>query len=132
MMRQGENMTEYCGKTYIGDLCYVLSNNEWREVCNLIRTEGEGYMQLSNGRELFIFSTKYGDGSYFDQNGFEYYVDSGTLGCTHLLPDQDTKMLTEISYICEHQNLWGRQEDSKIYLMDRIIDTDEDFDEDEW
>lgn len=78
------------GKYYVGDLCYVMSDKDWAEVCSLTFPYGEGpnrhkqvegMFVLSSGATICIYGTAYGDGVYADQHGREYYVDSGTLGC---------------------------------------------------
>lgn len=83
------------GTYYIGDLCYVLhdDNATWAEVCSHIETGG-GEHRLSNGTEFAIYSPRYGDGVYDDNEGHAYSVDSGTLGCVRVddLPaDADTE-----------------------------------------
>ena len=71
------------GTYYVGDLCYVM-HNEWDEFCDLT-TDGmrclDGVFQLSDGRKFATFSTKYGDGEYYDQLGNSYSVDAGLIGC---------------------------------------------------
>jgi len=78
------------GKYYVGDLCYVL-HDEWEELCNLI-VNGynclEGEFTLKDGRNFAIYNTIYGDGSYSDDRGNSYMVDSGSIGCI-LLSDID-------------------------------------------
>lgn len=81
------------GNYYIGDLCYVL-HDEWNECCELFfagRNDhgcNEGTFTLKDGRQFTNFSTAYGDGTYEDQQGREYDVDSGSIGCI-LLNDVD-------------------------------------------
>ena len=72
------------GTYYIGDLCYVLGDDDatWAEVCSHIETGGE--RRLSNGTEFAIYSTRYGDGVYDDNSAHSYTVDSGTLGCVRV------------------------------------------------
>jgi hypothetical protein len=74
-----KNPTQY----YVGDLCYVM-HDVWDEVCKLTypddKTEINGRVQLKDGREIFIYSTTYGDGEYPDNEGRRYLVDSGTIG----------------------------------------------------
>jgi hypothetical protein len=41
----------------------------------------EGEFQLADGRRFATFSTMYGDGEYYDQNGNAYPVDAGLIGC---------------------------------------------------
>lgn len=77
------------GKYYIGDLCYVIKGDKWDEVCSLTypytglnrgkQVEGEFF--LEDGRQFCIFSTMYGDGVYYSNEGDEIGVDSGTIGC---------------------------------------------------
>jgi hypothetical protein len=70
------------GTFWIGDLCYVMSD-EWDEVCDLTIQNNKcvgGVYQLANGRKFGMWYTAYGDGVYFDNNGNEYPVDSGSIG----------------------------------------------------
>jgi hypothetical protein len=80
-------MTMPAGKYYVGDLCYVMDDDEWKEVCSRIRGRGvwgeclDGEFVLHDGRKLAIYSTKWGDGTYYDELGHSYSVDSGGIGC---------------------------------------------------
>jgi hypothetical protein len=72
------------GKYYIGDLCYVMTNEEWREFCE-ITLDGQkvkdGEFQFKDGRRFATYSTAFGDGVYHDQYGHSYSVDAGLIGC---------------------------------------------------
>lgn len=72
------------GTYYIGDLCYVLSDEDWEQLHSLMFPGGHecitGKHTLSDGRQLLIMSTLEGDGVYFDTAGRNYSVDSGTIG----------------------------------------------------
>jgi hypothetical protein len=75
------------GKYYIGDLCYVMDDAEWLEVCDLtIRGSRviDGEFQLKDGRKFAMYGTAYGDGTYHDHYGFSYSVDSGSIGCIRM------------------------------------------------
>lgn len=63
------------GEYYIGDLSYVITDR-WKEVCGQIL----GSFELKDGTKLFMDWTSYGDGTYYDNSGNSYSVDSGTLG----------------------------------------------------
>jgi len=66
------------GKYYVGDPCYIFKES-WDKV--LDETD---FFQPSNkitifGMECAGGNTAHGDGSYYDEQGREYYVDSGSL-----------------------------------------------------
>jgi hypothetical protein len=77
-------MSMPAGKYYIGDLCYVMNDAEWKEFCS-ITIKGQkvidGEFQLSDGRRFATYSTAFGDGVYHDQYGHSYSVDAGLIGC---------------------------------------------------
>jgi len=64
------------GRYLIGDLCYH-DDEIWEEMIDHI--DGKIHT-LRSGRSYIIFRTAYGDGSYPDLNGNQYWVDSGTIG----------------------------------------------------
>ena len=71
------------GKYYIGDLCYAIPDSLWDDVCNLIIVDNQvldGQFEL-HSHKFAIYSTAYGDGTYYDQLRNEYPVDSGSIGC---------------------------------------------------
>lgn len=74
------------GTYYIGDLCYVM-HPEWDEFCSLTISGNnvlDGEFNLKDGRRFATFTTKYGDGTYFDEQGYEYPVDAGLIGCINV------------------------------------------------
>jgi hypothetical protein len=77
-------MTMPAGKYYVGDLCYVMTDEEWEEFCG-ITIDGtkclDGEFQLSDGRKFATYGTAYGDGTYQDEDGDSYSVDAGLIGC---------------------------------------------------
>jgi hypothetical protein len=77
-------MTMPAGKYYIGDLCYVMDQDEWRKLCDIIIKEPrilDGEFELPDGRRFAIYGTAHGDGEYYDQYGHTYSVDAGSIGC---------------------------------------------------
>jgi hypothetical protein len=106
------------GKYIVGDLCSVLSENAWKELCVLHTTNGDGRFVLSNGRVLTIFKLPNGDGVYPDQNGLTYHVDSGTIGTT----------LVEGLEV-EYGNIDNKREDfkTKLEMSGNIIDYKREF-----
>lgn len=80
------NTTMPAGKYYVGDLCYVL-HAEWDAVCEKIidgHNVVDGIFTLDNGVTFASLTTKYGDGTYTDNQGREYMVDAGLIGCVAL------------------------------------------------
>ena len=74
------------GKYYIGDLCYVM-HGEWDEFCKLTISGNrvlDGEFNLKDGRRFATFTTRWGDGTYFDELGNSYDVDAGLIGCIRL------------------------------------------------
>jgi hypothetical protein len=125
------------GKYYIGDLCYVLSNEDWDEVCELTINGNEclsGEFQFKDGRPFAMYNTKYGDGVYRDQFGNEYSVDSGTIGC--ILVDHITKReydnLNELGNIVDMEHEFDTcSSNGLIKISSTTIDTAEEW-EDEY
>ena len=99
---------------YVGDLCYVLTRDEWNTVCNTMDygtdqntyNEDDGYDcegcldpelfdwdNLGAERPFYIFSTAFGDGRYNDRDGNPYSVDSGTIGAIRVDYISDKELL---------------------------------------
>lgn len=68
------------GEYYIGDPCYVFEGKTWDQILEETDSFQSGDIQHFNGFDLWAASTQWGDGTYCDQNGIEYPVDSGLLG----------------------------------------------------
>ena len=75
------------GRYYVGDLCYVMTDEEWKECCELFfagrddHGVNDGEFTLKDGRRFASYSTAYGDGVYWDQHKNCYSVDAGLIGC---------------------------------------------------
>ncbi len=77
-------MTMPAGRYYIGDLCYVMTDDEWDEFCSITIKGNEcldGEFEMRDGRRFATYGTKWGDGEYQDQHGNRYGVDAGLIGC---------------------------------------------------
>lgn len=70
------------GTYYIGDLCYVMCDEEWDEFFEEFLDDGEHV--LSDGRRVASYSTMYGDGVYEPNTGASLGVDAGLIGCIKL------------------------------------------------
>ena len=128
------------GEYYVGDLCYVL-HDEWDEVCSLLfagRDDhgcNQGEFNLKDGRRFAIYTTKYGDGNYFDQNGKSYDVDAGSIGCI-LMQDIDLghpdNFIAGGQQVTFDQDFYTGEQDGKIMIGFISIDTDPVYDEEEY
>ena len=132
------------GEYYVGDLCYVMTNTEWEEVCSLTIKGNEcleGEFTLSDGRRFAMYGTKYGDGTYFDVNKkYEFSVDSGTIGCIAVedITEQKYEHIEQLGAFITFQSdfVTGGGRDDKdwegVIQFGRIgIETDPQWDEDE-
>lgn len=75
----GEKITSPSGKFWIGDPCYVLSDDIYYGIWDDKYNFEDGIIDCGNGLSFLVHRTAYGDGSYQGTNGAEYGVDSGTL-----------------------------------------------------
>ena len=144
-MNQTTPMTNKPVEYFIGDLCYVMET-EWDEIVSQgVYDNSKVAFTLSDGRQYFMLSTMYGDGSYSDTDGRPYSVDSGTIGAIkvadiantdalvatleqglgHLITFDDTLSGTDCDYF-----------EGKINIGGVMIDTDDleegyDYEEDD-
>jgi hypothetical protein len=71
------------GRYYIGDPCYAIEGNHWSKWLTNAGLYTNPDMLTGNIVDSFdahAFSTAYGDGTFYDQEGREYGVDAGLIG----------------------------------------------------
>lgn len=112
------------GVYYIGDLCYVMTD-EWDEFCDNLDHDEE-VCQLKSGKKYMWASTSHGDGTYTDQYGNEYPVDAGLIGAILLRDIDQTNLdnntsLGTVVVISEPFTVY--REDDVIYAGPFAIDT---------
>jgi len=130
-------MTMPAGKYYVGDLCYVMDQDEWHQVC--ARTiQGnkivDGEFELDDGRRFAIYGTAYGDGEYYDQYGHTYSVDAGSIGCVLMSDIRANKYdnLLDLGAILEFTEPFETgSQGGQLQFGHVIIETDPAYDEDE-
>ena len=70
------------GKYFITDLCYVVPDNQWDEVCDAFDVAEDKNEVIINFKGVYILKTAWGDGEYvITRRGFScgsFCVDSGT------------------------------------------------------
>ena len=92
-MNQTEPLMTDTAAYYVGDLCYVC-NTEWDEIVSQgVYDNSKLAFTLSDGRQYFMVSTMYGDGTYNDLDGNPYSVDSGTIGAIKVSDIQNVDAL---------------------------------------
>lgn len=122
-------MTMPCGKYYVGDLYYVMSDR-WDEVCDFMfpnNSTGEvnGEFILKDGTKFANYFTKYGDGEYYDDYGNAYPVESGSIGCIKIEDIKDKSALKRLGkqFIFDTDVTTGSK-DGKIFFGNIYIDTE--------
>lgn len=127
------------GKYYIGDLCYVLSDEEWEQVCRITIVGNkciEGEFNLPDGRRFAMYNTAYGDGLYKDGNDREYSVDSGTIGCILLddiKADKYDESLDRLGSVYDFYANFVTSNDKGVIQFGRVmIDTDPAYEEEDY
>lgn len=127
------------GRYYVGDLCYVM-HDVWDEVCDLMfpnsyNGHGEyGKFKLKDGREFAVYSTAYGDGTYYDGSGRKYWVDAGVIGCILESDIRDDNPTIEGGNVMDFAHDFDTWEyGGRIRFGDVSIDTaGDEYDEDDY
>lgn len=126
------------GTYIVGDPCYHVHDESWSGLLEFADYFGGctclGYFKKADrGAEsgdeygtVVAFSTAYGDGSYHDQSGREYGVDSGTIG---IIPKCDVAEFDPVKFpACGHRIVFSEpfscwEEDGTIHFGDVAIVT---------
>lgn len=123
------------GTYYVGDLCYVLKDS-WNEVCDLVIAGHnclDGEFKLPDGRLFAMYSTAYGDGCYNDEDGFEYCVDAGSIGCVRIEDcDVSLEKIQEehLGHVHTFEHMFHTYAaNGKIHIHNVVIDTDPPYEE---
>lgn len=131
-----ETLTRYksfvvpAGKYYLCDPCYIVSDADtwvkFLESCYAEDSEGFSghYESLLDGTKVLAFATP-GDGSYYDQHGDSFSVDSGLLGlipCSYSPEYGDIERLGKQVEFVEETLCFTR--DGILTFGNHIIDTE--------
>ena len=122
------------GRYYVGDLCYVIDDNDWDYMCEYVIENNDFKVKERNNAHMAAFNTTYGDGRFEDDFGRKYSVDSGTIGCIHFddftvgdINGVDLAKLVERgsgAVITFKEPFEVGMDESTIYFGDIRIDTD--------
>ena len=87
-------MTMPAGRYYVGDLCYVMTDWEWDEFCDItikVHECVDGEFEFADGRRFATYGTAWGDGVYHSNRGTSHSVDAGLIGCIRIQDIQASK-----------------------------------------
>jgi hypothetical protein len=106
----------------------------WGEVCDILLSGPRellepGPHKLKDGREFYIFNTYYGDGTYQDNEGHEYFVDSGTIGC--ILADSVSLPIGGFRVV-DMDDAYSYADGGILYFGKVVINTEFDDGDDDW
>lgn len=125
------------GSYFLGDPCYAVPRDEWE---NLLHSNAVFHLPVGQvrGFQVLGFETKYGDGTYYDQEGIAYLVDAGLIGLTPLAlngtgTDNYGTPLDELGRLVtfDHDVTVSVNEAGVMEFGHIKIDTDPPYDEDE-
>jgi len=138
LSRQHVNSTFEAGTYYLGDLCYVLTKTQWDELMGQVIDGGWGCRDgefTVDGKKVFLGTTYIGDGTYLDEIGNVYCVDSGTIGiCPAELMANTDKL--ELGKKLDIENSFMISSDNGVFIINdnhdlfKTIDTKEEYKED--
>lgn len=127
------------GKYFLCDPCYVIDTpSDWMRFLNKCADKDDSeydlngdvcnghYEELPEGTKVLAFATSYGDGTYTDQHGNQYPVDSGLLGLVPFKYAPDTKDIDKFGKIIEFgEETLCFTKDGILTFGSYIIDTEE-------
>ena len=116
------------GKYVLGDPCYVVPQEDWQpllESCDYFNLP----VGLCKGFQVLGFSTKYGDGTYADNQHRHYPVDAGLIGLVPI--EYAIGVDPELSQVVEFKNstTCTRTSDGVLTFGNIVINTDSSYEE---
>ena len=90
------------GFYWVGDPCYTIPDEDWMAWLEAANYQEEGDLleaDLGDGKYAVGLSTAYGDGSYNDRQGREYFVDAGLIGLVSVLWNQEVEEKPTTRYL---------------------------------
>lgn len=91
------------GIYWVGDLCYVLSDDDWYRGCEHFYSQMA--LSLTSGGVAYMFST-YGDGNHRCSGNVSFPVDSGSIGIVSAndvtpVPGRGIARVFSAPFVCE-------------------------------
>ena len=124
------------GRYFIGDLCYVM-HDKWDLFCEETiiydnHSVKDGEFTLSDGTQVASYCTYFGDGLYYDEDGKEYPVDAGLIGCILVSDITDHNPFMDLGRIVEFKEDFETCENNGTISIGHIhIETNPECNEEE-
>jgi len=111
------------GRYLIGDLCYR-DEDVWDQMISTFGMTGTVHSSYEGTDHTFvILNTKWGDGTYADNNENVYHVDSGTIGIMSW--DKGTAYNSPVARVYDFpESFQVYKEKGKLHFGNIVIDTD--------
>ena len=125
----GENQLP-AGDYVISDPSYVLCDDDYSRIIDetycYSKNENHIFIDSKTGLKFCVFSTAWGDGFYYDNEGREYGVDAGVIGCIPIgMCSKDIgKYSHKESFANDFVVAVGGEHNGLLKFGDIIIDTD--------
>lgn len=120
------------GRYWVGDPCYVIDEDRWMELVESANYFMSSVVGVLDDLMVLSFGTKYGDGVYFGNNGFEFVVDAGMIGLVpeKLVQRENTALGVFVDF--DRPTRCSREEDGTLIFGDLVIQTgDMDYDDED-
>jgi len=117
------------GKYYVGDLCYVISDENWIPLLERTNYLTDGEFEY-NGMRAYADGTANGDGTFYDNYNREYGVDAGLIG---IMPVEAIDNESNGGNIIEFENDFEVWSEEGLFRFGNItIDTGYDEDDEDY
>jgi hypothetical protein len=116
------------GKYVLGDPCYVVPDLDWQDLLKSCEYFEQPIGEI-HGHQVLGFSTRWGDGTYADNQHRHYPVDAGLIGLVPI--EYAIGIDPELSHVVEFKNSTTciRTSDGILTFGDIVINTDSSYEE---
>jgi len=116
------------GKYVLGDPCYVVPDLDWQDLLKSCEYFEQPIGEV-HGHQVLGFSTRWGDGTYADNQHRHYPVDAGLIGLVPI--EYAIGVDPELSQVVEFKNstTCTRTSDGVLTFGNIVINTDSSYEE---
>jgi hypothetical protein len=124
------------GKYYLGDPCYSVTDADWDHLRSTSDFFEMPVGTLLDGTKVYAMGTAWGDGVFRGSDGFDYSVDSGSIGLVPITVTLNANSMPQLVKIVEFTRPVMMSADNDVLYFGHIcIDTGTypvyDYDEEE-